>query len=92
MSYLLLWCLVLPVGTIFTALLNVDKEEKLLQAKDKDHLLDVTQSDVFYGGIPPTVNMDVYRKASKYVLYNFYADNPLSSKRCREEISCLKTI
>ena len=52
---------------LFTALLIVGKEEKLLQGKDenKDHLLDVTKSDVYYGGIPPTVDVDMYRRKSK---------------------------
>ena len=51
------------VGVI-AAILEVDSESDLLMGAPGDHLLNVTNSDLFYGGIPPSIDLDVYRKAS----------------------------
>jgi hypothetical protein len=49
----------------FTAVLEVASENFVIEAPSGDYLLDgVERSDLFFGGMPPSVNMDKYMEAS----------------------------
>ncbi|XP_053394147.1 laminin subunit alpha-2-like isoform X2 [Mercenaria mercenaria] len=59
------WVSVAAARSGLLALLEVGGENKLIEAPAGDYLLDdVEKSDLFYGGMPPSVNMNKYSEAS----------------------------
>ncbi|KAH3697066.1 hypothetical protein DPMN_084551 [Dreissena polymorpha] len=59
------WVSVAAAHSGLLAVLEVSKVESLItQGNPGDHLLNVSMNDLFFGGIPPSVNLDIYRKGS----------------------------
>ncbi|WAR23621.1 LAMA2-like protein, partial [Mya arenaria] len=58
------WVSVAAARSGLMGLLEVGTEQLISEGPRGDTLLDVSKNDLYYGGIPPSVNMDVFQKAS----------------------------